>query len=116
MAQFPLLSHCASRSHTPGPKRAYRQPPTTPTSTATAAPRRTQDLIRMTLSLVVGSRRSPPSGKATRPWRERRRPQAGGEVTRRLGVHPASGKGFGTTSQEPWSREGDSNPWPAHYE
>src|SRR5947208_2672108 len=58
MAQFPLLAHCASRSHTPGPKRAYRQPPTTPTSTATAAPRRTQDLNCMTLSLVVGSGRA----------------------------------------------------------
>src|SRR5689334_15862260 len=63
-----------------------------------------------------GLTRSPPSGKATRQERERRRPEAGGEVTRRLGVAPASGKGFRTTPQEAWSREGDSNPWPAHYE
>src|SRR5829696_424895 len=41
-----------------------------------------------------GLTRSPPSGKATRHERERRRPEAGGEVTRRLGVDPASGKGF----------------------
>src|SRR5829696_1209409 len=59
IAQFPLLSHCASRSHTPGPKRPYRQPPSTPTtatSTAAAAPRRTLDLICISLSLVVGSK------------------------------------------------------------
>jgi len=42
--------------------------------------------------------------------------EAGGDVTRRLGAAPASGKGSRTTPQEIWSREGDSNPWPAHYE